>query len=302
MSGERLSPLFLPHLPAGAEGRIASSDRLEQSLADVLELSRATFPDIPLPPETFLAFLARRIPEGKSVEVGLLELKVADLYLACACLERIPRAVARFEAEYLVEIKQALSRMETAAVQVEDVKQMICQKLLTADGEAPPRLARYSGSGDLRSWLCVVAVRAALDQLRREKDAPPIADSAMADAVAPEEDQELQYLKQLYRVEFKAAFEEALATLTTRERNILRHQVLDGLTLDQIGAVYNVHRATVARWNARLRERLLKQTRRALLARLHTTGSELESIMRLIQSHLDVSIRRHLSRRDEEKP
>ena len=41
------------------------------------------------------------------------------------------------------------------------------------------------------------------------------------------------------RTQFKGAFAEAMATLTTRERNILRHQVLDGLTLDQIGAIYN---------------------------------------------------------------
>jgi hypothetical protein len=55
----------------------------------------------------------------------------------------------------------------------------------------------------------------------------------------------------------------------------------------------------VARWNAKLRERLLTHTRRALLQRLNTSRSEFESIMRLIGSQLDVSIRRHLLGRDD---
>jgi RNA polymerase sigma-70 factor (ECF subfamily) len=299
MTERRLVDLFLPHLSAEAMDAIGSLDRLELALSDALELARGTFSEIPLPTEPFLAHLAQRIPNGARPDEILLELKVADLYLACACLRGVPQAVARFESEYLVDVRAALARMETATMQIEDVKQMICQKLLVGDAGSPPRLARYAGSGDLRSWLCVVAVRAALDQLRKEKDTDPLDDGAMADAVAPEEDQELQYLKRLYRTEFKGAFEEALASLTTRERNILRHQVLDGLTLDQIGAIYNVHRATVARWNAKLRERLLGHTRRALLSRLNATQTEFESIMRLIQSHLDVSIRRHLTREEE---
>jgi len=291
-----LSTPFLASLAAEARQRVASPERLEQALADALELARATFPELRLSGATFLAFLAQKIPAGKCPEEVLLELKVADLYLACACLEREPRAVARLEKEYLgAEVDAALARMETPAVATEDVKQLISQKLLLSQDESqPPRLARYAGTGDLRSWLCVVAVRAALDQLRRTHETGPLDDGALVDAVSPEEDQELQYLKRLYRTEFKAAFGEAMETLSTRERNILRHQVLDGLTLDQIGAIYNVHRATVARWNARLRERLLSHTRRALLARLHTGKDELESIMRLIGSQLDVSIHRYL--------
>lgn len=300
MTGSRLSDLFLPHLAPAARRMVGSNQRLEHVLADALELAHTSFPELSLPDGTYLAFLAHRIAEGKCPEEVIPSLKVADLYLACACLERDQKAIARLENEYLgAEVDAALCRMETAAVQIEDIKQLISQKLLLGEGDRPPRLQRYAGTGDLRSWLCVVAVRAALDQLRREKETNPLDDGMLADAVSPGEDQELLYLKRLYSNEFKAAFAEAMEALTTRERNILRHQVLDGLTLDQIGAIYNVHRATVARWNARLRERLLSDTRKALLTRLHTSGGELESIMRLIGSQLDVSIRRHLRGRDE---
>jgi len=300
MGRASLMDLFLVHLDPDTSQRIVSPKRLEQALTDALELARSTFPEIQVPTATFMAFLAERVPADKTPEDVLLKLKVADLYLACACLQRDPHAVTRLETEYMgAEINAALARMETASFQIDDVKQLISQKLLVGESGKPARLARYAGTGDLRSWLCVVAVRVALDLLRREKDTGPLDDGVLADAVSGEEDQELQYLKRLYRTQFKAAFAEAMNTLTTRERNILRHQVLDGLTLDQIGAVYNVHRATVARWNAKLRERLLTHTRRALLQRLNTSRSEFESIMRLIGSQLDVSIRRHLLGRED---
>ncbi len=54
----------------------------------------------------------------------------------------------------------------------------------------------------------------------------------------------------------------------------------------------------MARWNAALREKLLTFTRKNLHDRLNTNRNDFESIMRLIQSRFDVSIRRHL----EENP
>jgi RNA polymerase sigma-70 factor (ECF subfamily) len=300
MSDAPLTQLFLPHLPSEARERIAGSERLELALQDALEVARAAWPNIPLLSEVFLPYLAQRVPVDKDPERALLKLRVADLYLTCACLEGVPQAVEILETEYLPKTRAVLARMETPSVAVEDVQQMLCQKLLTCSGTAvAPKLAQYSGTGDLQSWLSVIAVRCALDVLRKEKDTAQLDDITLADAMSPEEDQELQYLKSMYRSEFKTAFQQALAALSTRERNILRHQMLDGLTLDQIAAIYNVHRATIARWNARLREKLLTQTRKTLLRRLNTSRTEFESIMRLIQSHFDVSIRRHLTRSDD---
>jgi RNA polymerase sigma-70 factor (ECF subfamily) len=52
-----------------------------------------------------------------------------------------------------------------------------------------------------------------------------------------------------------------------------------------------VHRVTITRWLNRIKENLLEETRFGLAARLAVSGEELESIMRLIQSQLHVSIR-----------
>ncbi len=79
---------------------------------------------------------------------------------------------------------------------------------------------------------------------------------------------ELSLIKVHYRSEFKAAFEAALATLSSRERNVLRLHILDGLNIEQIGTLYKAHRATVARWIAASRKKIDEGTRRALADKL----------------------------------
>jgi RNA polymerase sigma-70 factor (ECF subfamily) len=71
---------------------------------------------------------------------------------------------------------------------------------------------------------------------------------------------------------------------------------LDGLNLDQIGAVHRVHRATVARWIAAARESLLERTRKGLEEKLQLQGSEFESLMGLVRSQLDLSIHSFLKK------
>ena len=85
-------------------------------------------------------------------------------------------------------------------------------------------------------------------------------------------------------------FQATLAALPADERTVLRMHYLDGLNIDRIGVVFNVHRATVARWIARTRDALLAETKRRLGERLRVTGRELASLMGLVQSQLDVSI------------
>ncbi len=87
--------------------------------------------------------------------------------------------------------------------------------------------------------------------------------------------------------------------MSERERNLLKYELIGALDLDQIAALYDVHRATIARWRANCRHKLLAETEAALRARLAIGGSEFESIVRLIRSELDVSLYRLLSEETE---
>ena len=64
---------------------------------------------------------------------------------------------------------------------------------------------------------------------------------------------------------------------------------LEGASIDALGALYKVHRATAARWLGRAREQLLSNTRGALSEQLGLADDELSSVMRLIHSRLEVS-------------
>ena len=79
-----------------------------------------------------------------------------------------------------------------------------------------------------------------------------------------------------------------------RERNLLKQSVLFGATVDDLGALYKVHRATAARWIAAAREHLVEETRQRMIAHLRIGPAEYDSILELIHSQLDVSVSRVL--------
>ena len=78
------------------------------------------------------------------------------------------------------------------------------------------------------------------------------------------------------------------------EITLLRLYHVDDLTIDQVGAIYGVHRVTAFRRITRARERLVAGTRRALQTSLAITPTELDSVMRLIHSQLDISVATYL--------
>ena len=79
----------------------------------------------------------------------------------------------------------------------------------------------------------------------------------MVNAALASGDLELDFLKQRYQQDFKEAFILALRGLTVRERNLLRQRFIYGLSLDELGALYRVNRATTARWVVQAREEVL---------------------------------------------
>ena len=169
--------------------------------------------------------------------------------------------------------------------------------MLVGSADAPARLAAYPGTGPL------VRLGARGGAVARPRLAAPAQRQTQADdgdlsiLVAPGDDPELAYLKTTYRAEFNASFASALAALEPRQRNFLRLKYLDGLSIDQLGALYGVHRSTAARWVVGAQEALLQETRKLLTERLRLTRSQLDSVLRLISSQLDVSLSRLLRSR-----
>jgi RNA polymerase sigma-70 factor (ECF subfamily) len=282
-----LSRQLLAHL-----GRGAADDELEAALASVLERSRRAWPTLTVDDDAFIEDLAARLSASERIADAVRQICAEDLYLACACRRRDPKALEEFERRVLPEARAALlSRRETREA-TEEALQVLRQRLFV-DGEAAAKIGEYSGRGPLIAFVRMAAVRVWLNSKRGRAQAP--ADELDSRLAAPATPPELSYIKARYRDDFKAAFETAFATLSPRERTLLRLNLLDGLSTSKLARVYRADASTVRRWLADARKRLLDETRKALAARLHASERELESMMGLLVTQLEESVRRIFS-------
>ena len=300
MPSPSLTAQLLPHLPDSHRAAAASlGPELEEVLAGLARRVRGASLEHPPSTAELMVHLARRLPEEGDLVGMLRRLNVEDLALAWACGRGHDGAMAQLERRHFSIIDAALSQLPDAASHLPEIKQQLRQRLFVAGEDLPPRIDQYSGRGELSSWLRVAAIRCALNLLQKHGREVELEDRLLDNMAAPE-NQELQHLKDRYRGEFKQAFEGALSSLTSRERNVLSYTYLERLAAHQVGAIYGVHRTTVARWLSSIRETLAARTRDALMDRLRVGRGELESIMRLINSQLDASIERYLLESGEE--
>ena len=93
-----------------------------------------------------------------------------------------------------------------------------------------------------------------------------------------------------FREEFRAAFGEALRSLSDRDRVILRHHLIDRLSIDRIGQLYDVHRSTAARWLSSIRDQIHARTQDEFRVRLGLAPADFQSLMALVLSQLSYSI------------
>ena len=215
---------------------------------------------------------------------------VEELFLAWACSRADANALRHLEARYFSQLSAAISRVDRSPEFIEDVLQQLREKLLIG---ASPRIGTYEGVGPLISWLRAAAVRTALNA-RRPLAKETTEDTALEELPLGGPDPELAIIRSQHRAVFSEAFKSALGELSTRERNVLRLQGLDGLSLEKIGEVYGVNKSTVSRWLARVHEVLLEKTRTELSQRLALDQGQLDSLFRAMRSNLELSVARLL--------
>jgi RNA polymerase sigma-70 factor, ECF subfamily len=275
------------------EGRGVAWDLgdLEQILAERLDAAREACPAVHVSPPAFVRYLAERAGQDLPPAQAVAALRTSDLYLACACAHKDPLAIAVFDTRYLGEVEHALSRMGLAPNVRDDTKQIVRRRLLVEEEGAPPRIVEYSGRGSLRSWVRAVAVRAALKVLRQPKAHVALDSTTLRAVASPDEDLELAFLKRKYGADFQDALREAFRLLSPRERNVIRHYFGEGLSIDEVGVRYNVHRSTAARWVGKAGNALVKKTRDILGRVLGANRAEISSILRLIHSQLEATLR-----------
>jgi len=211
--------LLASRLPPSRRDEVAAIAGLEDLLAAHDAAARGAWPTIAVTRERYTSHLAQLVVarEGESAEQVLRTVPAADVYLAAACCDGTPAAIAAVRDSLVPSMRQALP-------------------------------------------------------------------GAMLDP-------ELALLRDRYRDDVRRAFAEAFAGVTERQRNVLRQYHIDGLTIDKLGTLYRVNRATAARWVAAARQAVLDAMRAKLVERLRVSQGQVDSIVRLVRSQLDVSVR-----------
>jgi RNA polymerase sigma-70 factor (ECF subfamily) len=288
-AAQSVTAAFLVGLDASRRAKLAA---WEARLPGLLEAAQGAWPGFSVAPEDFLRWLVGRLPaEGPR---GAESLKAGDLYLAFACTRGDAAALRAFEQHYVPELDVALVRLRLSDTQREELRQELRQKLLVSEDGKEPRIGMYGGKGELRRWVQAVATLEGLVLLRRHTPEVGMEEEFFEAFPSAAEDVELQHARREYQVEFKRAFEEALASLGPEERNLLRRHFIDGLTTPQLASLQGIHRVTMFRRLRQACETLVERTRKLLLARLPVTEGELASLNRLIRSQLDMSLERLL--------
>jgi len=200
--------------------------------------------------------------------------------------------LAAFARAYEPVIDAALGRMANAVADADEIKQRVRERLFVGDGEAPGRIAEYTGRGDLAGWVRAVAVRTALNARREHAREAPREDAQELAALLPAagSDPELAALLGRYRDDVGAALAEAISALPDKHRAVLRYHYAERLNIEQIGAIFNVHKTTAFRRLEQAREELVERAREVLKQRLRVDDAGLLSIVRVVASHIDLTL------------
>ncbi len=288
-----LSTCFLAALPAEERSGLVSLSDLEDRLGGWVALAQAAWPTVHYGAEDFIRHVARKFPSLAAVRT-VTGVAVSDLFLAGACGAGIDEAIESFRSSYAEDIRAAAASVRGSSDRVDDLYQELEVRLFVEDVSGHPLILDFAGRSSLRSWVRSVVVHAALKTLRRSRREVAL-DRDVAERVrAAEVEPWVIRAKEAYSHAFEHAFHRAMAELTPRERNLLRQTTLDRLTVEELGALYGVHRATAARWVVAVRERVLEKTRAAMVAEMKVERRELDSMLRAVRSQLHVTLRRCL--------
>jgi RNA polymerase sigma-70 factor, ECF subfamily len=272
-----------------AAAKLGAPATVEATLVELCRAATAAWPGVKVDPRDVVALWAEKA--GGEDPAPLTAAAFEELHLAIACARGDEPAIAAFDRRYLDVVPQALASMKLPGATVDDVRSMVRDKLLLADGDKRPRVLDYAGRGRLRGLIQVTATRTAIDRIRleeREAELP-------AKEFAGPTDVALSLIKAQYRAAFSTGFAKAVATASRRDRNLLRLHFLGGMTLEQLAQMYNVHRATVVRWLAAARDTVFAATREHVAIEIKAPSDELDEMFDLVKSRVELSVERLLA-------
>ena len=214
----------------------------------------------------------------------------AGVALACGLFHQHPDARAYFQAQVLPRVRAALHRAGASGVETDELLQASLTRVLVENDGA--RLRQYRGQGTFPAFLITVALR--LFTTARTAGPSTTSDEGL-ERMPAALDLERHLSRHQNRAHFSQAFRAALEALPARQRTLLKLNLVNGASIDELAPMYQVSRATVARWLAQSRDALRLETLKRLSASTRLEGDDLEGFLASLESGFDVSLRRFIS-------
>jgi RNA polymerase sigma-70 factor, ECF subfamily len=274
--------------------------RLSTDYASKLQKLEAAYPGMVIDHKKLAERVVFEFRETSSTFEMLTDIHLEDLCIATACASGDKVALQHFSDSFVPQALVPVNRFVRDGVNLADVQSQLQAKLFLPVAGTDTRLGieKYGGRGPLLGWLRVITTRLALSERRSKKsadgrEAQLLNELIGSDVYTPE----LHLQRADLRAIFKEAFCEAVESLPTDEREALRMHVYESLSIDDLARIFDVHRATAARWLTRAREHLHVATREYIQARTGCSGSDLDSMVHAMLSRVDMSLSQVLGAR-----
>lgn len=249
-----------------------------------VEAARQSWPEFGLDTADFDRFLTER----GVIAARLSPAVAADLYLAFACSANHQGAHAAFCAAYGPLVSVVCRTFDTDQAFADDVMQKLCELLLVAAPGQRPRIAQYSGKGPLAGWVRTAARRIALRASRSASVLLSGSEDALAVELAAMYDFDVALVKATHQAFFSQAI--ASAVRAHPDRRMIQLTFLAGVSMTQVGKMYNVNQSTVSRRIKSATNAIFKQVIDETQQHFGLNESEANSFLGLFMSQLDLHL------------
>lgn len=215
-----------------------------------------------------------------SLQKFIESLHACDLYLCFGCARQNGRAWQSFATEYHAYIDRLAAAASGSDEEATELTDSVIVDLYLPDRSGRSRIASFDGRSSLATWLRVMVNHRAVNQRKRSRHQPHGVEHLpeTADEGALRRlDAELR--EHRYGDALHEALCRACATLTERERLVLRLRFCETRKVQEIAAHLHVHPSNVTRQIERVCERLRATVIRTLGERYHLSKSQIEECL-----------------------
>jgi RNA polymerase sigma-70 factor (ECF subfamily) len=226
------------------------------------------------------AFIAKRSKPG-------VELCEADLILVWAVLRGAAGAMAEIDALIVGLARRAAG----TSIEPAELAQRVRTRLLVGEKGKDPKLATYDGRGRLKSWLWTATKLELLQATRGMGQGPADDVDELTHLASPQRSPELSVRSFKDTKLVSKALREALEVLDAKERTMLRMRFVDGVSTEELGKLFQVHRTTAQRWIEAAQAKIMAAMRARLQAEAKLARGDVDSLV----GEVAQSISLHLS-------